>query len=142
MISFREYLQQEMNKTTDNMVVATVVVPVKKEDSFEDIFDSIDPNVWTAKAINNQKYLFFNEKFINITKLKEEINKLYTEKGYTGYGFSKLDEGDLVRYTTVKNILINQFNSYTESDEIPAEKLATIFFMKELKNFDWTPEEY
>lgn len=131
-----------MNKTTDNMVVATVVASVKKEDSFEDIFDSVDPNVWTAKAINDQKYLFFNEKFINITKLKEEISKLYTEKGYTGYGFSKLDEGDLVRYTTVKDILMNQFTTYAESDEIPAEKLAPIFFMKELKNFDWTPEEY
>lgn len=141
MISFQEYLQNELNKSTDNKVIRTVIHPVKADDTIEDTVKKCNPNTWTAREINGIKYLIFNNKFINITELKSKINELYLSKGYQNYGFSKLSEHDLVRYTKVKNILMPSFMNET-SDELDIEYLASAFFDKELKDIDWKPEVY
>lgn len=141
MISFQEYLQNELNKSTDNKVIRTVIRPVKADDTIEDTVKKCNPNTWTAREINGIKYLIFNNKFINITELKSKINELYLSKGYQNYGFSKLSEHDLVRYTKVKNILMPSFMNET-SDELDIEYLASAFFDKELKDIDWKPEVY
>lgn len=141
MISFHDYVQQEMNKSTDDKVTSTVIKPIKAEDTIEDTVPKCNPNTWTAREINNVKYLIYNGKFINITELKAKINAVYLQNGYTNYGFSKLTEYDLVRYTQVKNILMDAFMSEI-SDELDAEYLANKFFAKELKDLDWKPEVY
>lgn len=141
MISFQEYLQNELNKSTNNKVIRTVIRPVKADDTIEDTVKKCNPNTWTAREINGIKYLIFNNKFINITELKSKINELYLSKGYQNYGFSKLSEHDLVRYTKVKNILMPSFMNET-SDELDIEYLASAFFDKELKDIDWKPEVY
>ena len=75
-----------------------------------------------------------------MTSLKEEITRLYDSKGYSGYGFSKLDEHDLIRYTKVKNILMRSFESEL-NDFIDPVSMAEIMFMNEFKDFEWRPEE-
>jgi len=141
MISFHDYVKQEMNKSTDNKVVDTVINPVKAEDTIEDTVPKCNPNTWTAREINKVKYLIYNKKFLNITELRQKIKDVYFANGYADYGFAKLDEHDLVRYTKVKNILMDSFMNET-SDELDVEYLANKFFAKELKNLDWKPEVY
>lgn len=141
MISFHEYVTQELNKSTDNKITGTTIVPVKKEDTIEDTVLKCNPNTWTAREINKVKYLIYNKKYINITELKNKISEVYLANGYTNYGFSKLSEHELVRYTKVKDILMPAFMTEM-SDELDIEYLANTFFAKELKDLDWKPEVY
>lgn len=141
MSSFSEYVNGQVNKSTDDMVKRTVIKPVQAEDTIEDTVLKCNPETWTAREINNVKYLIYNKKFINITELKQKIADVYNERGYSNYGFAKLTERDLVRYTKVKNILMDSFLSEV-SDELDTDYLAGKFFDKELKDFDWKPEEY
>lgn len=141
MISFHDYVKQELNKSTDDKVVGTVIRPVKTADTIEDTVVKCNPNTWTAREINNVKYLIYNKKFINLTKLKSKIDEVYLANGYENYGFSKLSEHDLVRYTKVKDILMDSFMNEI-SDELDEEYLANKFFAKELKDLDWKPEIY
>ena len=105
MSSFSEYVNGQVNKSTDELVKRTVIKPVQAEDTIEDTVLKCNPETWTAREINNVKYLIYNKKFINITELKQKIADVYNERGYSNYGFAKLSERDLVRYTKVKNIL-------------------------------------
>lgn len=141
MSSFSEYVNGQVNKSTDELVKRTVIKPVQAEDTIEDTVAKCNPETWTAREINNVKYLIYNKKFINITELKQKIADVYNERGYSNYGFAKLTERDLVRYTKVKNILMDSFLSEV-SDELDTDYLAGKFFDKELKDFDWKPEEY
>lgn len=141
MINFHDYVKQEMNKSTDDKVTGTVIKPAKTGDTIEDTVNNCNPNTWTAREINKIKYLIYNKKFINVTELKEKINTVYQENGYSNYGFSKLSEHDLVRYTKVKDILMDSFMNEV-SDELDTDYLANKFFTKELKDLDWKPETY
>jgi len=141
MINFKQYLVEEENKATDELSKSTVVRKAAKEMTLEDVIKEANPTIWTAREINNNKYLIYNQKYINITELKKQIDILYTNKGYTGYGFSKLSESELVRYTMVKDVLMSFFRSVPE-DEIDPETVANKLFINELKEFDWKPEEY
>ena len=132
---------EEVDKTTDEMSRNTIVRPADKDESVDDILASANPAVWTARIIRDKKYLFYNSKYIDVTKLVEEINRVYTEKGYTGYGFSKLDESDIVRYTRTKNVLMKCF-SESITEELDPSHVADVMFANEMKDFDWKPEEY
>lgn len=142
MISFREYLQQELTKTNDEQVKQTVVRPVEKEKTIEDVVYEAKPEIWTARIISGVKYLIYNGKFLNISKLKEELTKLYDANGYSGYGFSKLNESELIRYTKVKNIIITMFMQGTYDKELDPVAIADKLFVNEIKDFEWKPEEY
>lgn len=141
MINFKQYLVEEENKATDEQIKDTVVRKAAKEMTLEDVINNANPTIWTAREIGNNKYLIYNKKYINITELKKQIDILYNNKGYKDYGFSKLSESELIRYTMVKNILMTFFRS-TSEDEIDPESVANKLFISELKEFDWKPEEY
>lgn len=141
MINFKQYLVEEENKATDEQIKDTVVRKAAKEMTLEDVINNANPTIWTAREIGNNKYLIYNKKYINITELKKQIDILYNNKGYKDYGFSKLSESELIRYTMVKNILMTFFRSTSES-EIDPESVANKLFISELKEFDWKPEEY
>ena len=141
MINFKEYLTEQENKTTDEMVKNTIIHEASKEESLEDIVEKADPNTWTARIVNNIKYVIYSGKTLNITELKEEIENLYNSKGYSNYGFAKLDEHELIRYTRVKNIIMPQFKKGYD-DELDPKHIANLLFINELKDFDWKPEEY
>ena len=74
-------------------------------------------------------------------EVKEELERPILVGCYKDYGFSKLSESELIRYTMVKNILMTFFRS-TSEDEIDPESVANKLFISELKEFDWKPEEY
>lgn len=141
MINFKQYLVEEENKATDEQIKDTVVRKAAKEMTLEDVIKDANPTIWTAREIGNNKYLIYNKKYINITELKKQIDILYNNKGYKDYGFSKLSESELIRYTMVKNILMTFFRSVSD-DEIDPESVANKLFISELKEFDWKPEEY
>ena len=141
MINFKQYLVEEENKATDEQIKDTVVRKAAKEMTLEDVINNANPTIWTAREIGNNKYLIYNKKYINITELKKQVDILYNNKGYKDYGFSKLSESELIRYTMVKNILMTFFRS-TSEDEIDPESVANKLFISELKEFDWKPEEY
>lgn len=142
MINFREYLQQELTKTNDEQVKNTIVRPAEKEKTIDDIVYEANPAIWTAREVSGIKYLIYNKKKLNITKLKEEINNIYSKNGYTGYGFAKLSEPELVRYTKVKNIIIPLFAQSDVVTELEPATVAQKLYMNEIKDFEWTPEEY
>lgn len=142
MLSFRDYFNQQMNKTSDDKIkdVKFQKVPVTKEMGFDDYLKSANPQTWTARIIEDKKYLFYNGKFLNVSKFKQDLDSLYQQNGYSQYGFSKLSESDLIRYKKVKDLIMPYFfDEYT--DEVSSEALATLLFNDEYKDFDWQPEE-
>lgn len=149
-ISFREYVKLQQNKAYNHQNVEVPVVkkeivkpvvsaPVKEKDAF-DYIKEINPQIWTAKIVKNKKYLFYNEHYLDITNLATELKTLYTNKGYHNYGFSKLDESDLIRYTTVRDVLAKEFNSPNSATELDAKDVALSLFNNELKDFEWKPQ--
>lgn len=141
MINFKQYLAEETNKATDELSKSAVVRKAAKEMTLEDVVKAANPAIWTAREINGDKYLIYNRKYIDITELKKRIDILYNNKGYASYGFSKLSESELVRYTSVKDILMTFFIS-SITDKIEPEAVADKLFLSELKEFEWKPEEY
>ena len=82
-----------------------------------------------------------NEKFLDAFRaLDTELKTLYTNKGYNNYGFSKLDESDLIRYTTVRDIIAKEFNNDTNETELNPAQVAQTIFNNELKDFEWQPQ--
>lgn len=142
MISFREYLQREVTKTNDEQVKQTVVRPIEKEKTIEDVVYESKPEIWTAREVSGVKYLIFNHKILNISELKKQISNVYDKNGYSGYGFSKLNEHELIRYTRVKNIIIPAFMQNNYDKELNPSLIAEKLFMNEIKDFEWKPEEY
>ena len=140
MASFKQYLVNENNKISDEIAKNATLKKADKEDTIEDVVYNANPSVWTGRIVNNRKYLIYNGKYLDLTSLKEEITRLYDSKGYSGYGFAKLDEHDLIRYTKVKNILMRSFESEL-NDFIDPASMAEIMFMNEFKDFEWKPEE-
>lgn len=141
MINFKQYLVEEENKATDEQIKDTVVRKADKELTLEEVVKTAKPTIWTAREVKNNKYLIYNNKYLNITKLKKEMDLIYSNNGYADYGFSKLSESELVRYTSVKDVLMTFFTS-SITDEIEPEAVANKLFLSELKEFDWKPEEY
>lgn len=141
MANFKQYLTEELDKTTDEMARSSVMHSSSGDETLDDVIEKADPNVWTARIVDGVKYVIYMGKFLDLTETVKEIRRLYNLNGYAGYGFSKLDESDLVRYTKSKNILMHCFSSSID-DELVPEKTAEIFFYNELKEFDWKPEEY
>ena len=119
----------------------TVMKKADKGDTIEDVVYNANPSIWTGRIVNNRKYLIYAGKYLDLTSLKEEMTRLYDSKGYSGYGFAKLDEHELIRYTKVKNILMRSFKSEI-NDFIDPASMAEILFMNEFKEFEWRPEEY
>lgn len=150
-LSFREYVQLNMDKAYNHQkvevpqvkvkkIVASVApAPVKEKDVF-DYLKEINPKTWTARIVQNKKYLFYNEHYLDISALATELKTLYTNKGYNNYGFSKLDESDLIRYTTVRDIIAKEFNNDTNDTELNPSQVAQTIFNNELKDFEWQPQ--
>ena len=65
---------------------------------------------------------------------------MYTNNGYRNYGFSKLTESDLIRYTTVREILAKEFNNPTSETELNPADVAQTLYNNELKDFEWQPQ--
>ena len=150
-LSFREYVKLNMDKAYNHQkvevpqvkvkkIVASVApAPVKEKDVF-DYLKEINPKTWTARIVQNKKYLFYNEHYLDISALATELKTLYTNKGYNNYGFSKLDESDLIRYTTVRDIIAKEFNNETDETELNPVQVAQTIFNNELKDFEWQPQ--
>ena len=150
-LSFREYVKLNMDKAYNHQKVEVPQVKVKKivapvapaPAKEKDVFDylkEINPKTWTARIVQNKKYLFYNEHYLDISALATELKTLYTNKGYNNYGFSKLDESDLIRYTTVRDIIAKEFNNETNETELNPVQVAQTIFNNELKDFEWQPQ--
>ena len=119
---------------------ATVApAPMKEKDCYDYLME-LKPNIWTAKIVGDKKYLFYNNHFLNISELKTKIYDLYKENGYENYGYSKLDESDLVRYTSIRDILSKEFNNPTANSELDCGTVAQTIWENELKDFEWKPQ--
>lgn len=152
MISFSEYVNLNMNKAYNHQPVVVPEIKVKKvvkqviapapikEKDVYDYLSEANPKTWTAKIVKDQKYLFYNEHYINITSLATNIKSLYASNGYENYGFSKLDESDLIRYTTVRDILSKEFMNPTATNELDPVAVAQTIYENELKDFEWKPQ--
>lgn len=138
-MTFSEYVKLNMDKAYNREdikevpVVNTVAAPV-------DVSKQLDPKVWNAKIMGKDKVLFFNNRHLNVTELRKEIKALYKANGYENYGFSKLDEGELVRYKTLRDILSNEFLDFEADEQLNPKVIAQIIFDHELKDFEWQPE--
>ena len=140
MLNFKEYLQEEVGKTTDEMARTAPIRDTGSTDIYEELAKA-NPSVWTARIVGGRKYAIYSGKYLDLTALVSEIGTLYGSRGYSGYGFAKLDEAELVRYTKSKNVLMRCFSACT-SDELDPAETAESLFAAEPKDFDWKPEEY
>lgn len=149
-LSFSEYVKLNMDKAYNHQqvevpqvkvkkIVPVAQAPVKEKDVY-DYLKEINPQIWTAKIVQNKKYLFYNEHYLDVSALAKELKTIYTNKGYNNYGFSKLDESDLIRYTTVREILAKEFNNDTNDTELNPAFVAETMFNNELKDFEWKPQ--
>lgn len=151
-ISFSEYVKLNQNKAYNRNAINVPEVKVKqvvdkivkpapiKEKSIYDYLNEVNPDIWTAKIVNNKKYLFYNKHILDITELAKNIKEIYYQNGYENYGFSKLDESDLIRYTTVRDILSKEFLNPTATTELEPLDVAQSIFENELKDFEWKPQ--
>lgn len=137
-MTFTEYAEIHLNKSRNT----PTVIEQPLEDSPKDAFTfskDLNPDKWTAKIIGEEKYLFYNNHYLNMSELRKEIKKIYRNNGYDNYGFSKLSESELIRYKTVKDFLIKEF-CRNDTDELDPAATAEIIFNREIKDFDWKPE--
>lgn len=137
-LTFSQYVQMHMNKTYNREDIKEQPV-VNVQHGPTDVLKQVNPKMWNAKIIGNDKILFFNNRYLNITRLREEIQKIYSENGYAHYGFSKLSESELVRYKTLRDILLSEFLGHID-DELDPVATARIIFDNEVKDFEWQPE--
>ena len=91
MISFTEYVKLNQNKAYNHTPVVVPEVKVKqvvkqivapapvKEKDVYDYLKETNPNTWTAKVVKDQKYLFYNEHYLNVTVLARELKALYSK---------------------------------------------------------------
>lgn len=137
-LTFTEYVQMSMNKAYNREDVREQPV-LNKVAGPADVSKQVDPSTWSAKIVGDEKYLFFNSHWLNVTKLHEAIQKIYNENGYSDYGFSKLDVSELVRYKTLRDVMMNEFLTSLD-DELDPEEVAKMIFDSEPKDFNWKPE--
>lgn len=89
-------------------------------------------NKWLSKRLSdNAVYLFNNRHYINVTELRNEIAQLYATKGFTGSGFDKLTEEDLIVYKTVKEIFV-QLIAQSLGPELSPKETAQSLFDREI----------
>lgn len=140
-MNFKQYINEEESHNTDEMVKSAVIRAADGSETLDDILEKANPTVWTARIVDGRKYVIYLGKILDITALKDETDSLYAQKGYSGYGFAKLDESDLIRYTRVKDILMKSFST-SITDTLDPKALAELLFKNEIKEFYWKPEEY
>ena len=152
MISFSEYVKLNQNKAYNHTQVVVPEVKVKKvvnkvlapapvkEKDVYDYLKEANPQVWTAKIVGNEKYLFYNEHYLNVGALCKSLKTIYNSNGYENYGFSKLDESDLIRYTTVREIIVKDFLNTSAPNELDPSEVAQNIFDNEIKDFEWKPQ--
>ena len=140
-MSFRDYLCEEISRGTD---IPASVATIRTEGNgvtVDDVLSSADPAVWTAREIGGRKYVFYGGRYADLTAAVDEISRLYSSKGYSGYGFAKLAEPDLVRYSAAKAVIMRCMGESVTEETDPAH-IASCLFAAEPKDFDWKPEEY
>ena len=85
-------------------------------------------NRWIGKRLSdNAIYLFNNKHYINITNLRNEIAQLYATKGFTGSGFDRLTEEELIVYKTVKEIFVKLIAQSLGPELSPKETAQSLF---------------
>lgn len=138
-LRFNEYVDLHMQKVANTKVVEVPMV-CQTEKPIEELIKDCNPNKWTARIVNSIKYLIYNNKYIDITEMKMELDELYNSQGYSNYGFSKLSESELIRYKKVRDIIIKEF---FKGDEIKLSsgELAELLYKNEMKDFEWRPEQ-
>jgi hypothetical protein len=89
-------------------------------------------NKWLSKRLSdNAIYLFNNRHYINVTELRNEIAHLYASKGFSGSGFDKLTEEELIVYKTVKEIFV-QLIAQSLGPQLSAKETAQSLFDREI----------
>lgn len=89
-------------------------------------------NKWLSKRLSdNAIYLFNNRHYINVTELRNEIAQLYASKGFTGSGFDKLTEEELIVYKTVKEIFVLLI-AQSLGPQLSAKETAQSLFDREI----------
>ena len=139
-MNFSDYAALHMNKAYNRADVVEEPTVADTPSISREMYQA-DPNKWCAKIIDDEKLLFFNHHFLNITKLRDEIQSLYSKEGYEKYGFSKLSETELVRYKTLRDIIMGEFLRADETEELDPAEIAQIIFDNEAKDFNWRPEQ-
>ena len=125
-MTFSEYVALHMNKAYNRQEVVEEPTVADTPSISREMYQA-DPKKWCAKIIDDEKLLFFNNHFLNITKLRDEIQKLYSKEGYEKYGFAKLSETELLRAD--------------ETEELDPVEVAQMIFDNEAKDFNWRPEQ-
>ena len=82
---------------------------------------------WLARKIDEDVYLFHDKKYLNLSRLKSELDTLYAVEGHTGQGYSKLTPEDMVAYNTVKNVFETVMMQALDRELDPADTARSLF---------------
>lgn len=132
-MDFKQYVKI-MTENSENATSQVIQNTTYNQDGLIRERQKSNPNVWTCKIIDDEKFLFYQGKSLNISELKKAITDYYTAKGFCNWGFSKLAEEDIVRYQSIKNILKEIFSKAIIAEIDPAE-VAQILFDRERFDF-------
>lgn len=86
---------------------------------------------WIARKLDGCLYLFHDSHFINMSQLVDQMNQVYTSKGYSGYGYDKLSADELIRYTGFRSIL-DQLIKQSVSEKLDPRATAESIFEREI----------
>lgn len=87
---------------------------------------------WIARKLSDGcLYLFHDSHFINMSQLVEQMNRVYTAKGYSGHGYDKLSADELIRYTGFRSIL-DQLIKQSVSEKLDLRATAESIFEREI----------
>lgn len=134
-MNFKEYITLMEETTLANATPVNATDETMKGLTPVDLLSKLDPKVWTGRKIDKQIYLYYNDHFLNVSNTKKAMGVLYAKNGYAKHGFDKLNERDLITYSSVKVHLEKLFDTAI-SLEIEAEDVASYLF--KLEHFDFT----
>lgn len=101
------------------------------EDTVKQILE-VSGGKWIARKLSdNHLYLFHDDHFIDVTELVYQMDQIYLVKGYQEYGYNKLSDVELIRYTAFKNI-INSLIPQALSHKLDPKATAESIFEREI----------
>lgn len=90
----------------------------------------------TFYSSNNDEFLLYLGKSLDLKKTLDKIRELYKNEGYENMGFSKLSVEQLKNYTVTKSIL-KDFFEHEMNMELSPQTAAEYLYQRDYVNVNW-----
>lgn len=109
--------EQYYSINTSNIQESIIDVSLKSEknNTINTMIAEQINNPWYITKDQNNIYLHYKDKQINISLLKKELDKVYSKYNLENSGFARLSEKELINSKKIKNYLLKLFNNSNEN---------------------------